>query len=52
MTKIILMERKWKKAKVLSEQALQIAEKREAEGKGVRERYPTECRVPEYSKER
>ena len=50
--KTIPMEKKCKKAKWLSGEALQIAEKREAEGKGVRERYPTECRVPEYSKER
>ena len=38
------------------EEVLQIAEeRREAKGKGERERYtqhPTECRVPENSKER
>ena len=40
MTKTILMERKWKKAKGLSEEALQTAEKtRETKGKGERERY-------------
>ena len=50
--KTIPKKKKCKKAKWLSEEALQIAEKREAEGKGVRERYPTECRVPENSKER
>ena len=33
------MEKKWKKAKWLSEEALQIAEKREAKGKGEKERY-------------
>ena len=34
------MERKWKKAKGLSEQALQMAKKtRETKGKGERERY-------------
>ena len=38
--KIIPMEKKWKKAKWLSEEALQIAEKRrEAKGKGEKERY-------------
>ena len=32
---------------MLSEEALQIAEKREAEGKGEKERYThPECRVP------
>ena len=40
------------KAKWLSEEALQIAEKREAKGKGEKKRYPSECRVPENSKER
>ena len=53
MTKTILKKKKFKKAKLLSEEALQIAEKRrEAKGKGERERYPTECRVPENSKKR
>ena len=38
--KIIPMEKKCKKAKWLSEEALQIAEKRrEAKGKGKKERY-------------
>ena len=38
--KIIPKEKKWKKAKWLSEEALQIAEKRrEAKGKGEKERY-------------
>ena len=50
--KTVPKKEKCRKAKWLSEEALQIAEKREAEGKGVRERYPTECRVPENSKER
>ena len=37
----------------MSEEALQIAEeRRDAKGKGERERYPTECRVPENNKER
>ena len=40
VTKAILMKRKWKKAKGLSEDALQMAEKtRETKGKGERERY-------------
>ena len=40
MTKTILKKKKCKKAKLLSEEALQIAEKRrEAKGKGERERY-------------
>ena len=43
-----------KKAKWLSEEALQIAEKRrEAKGKGEKERYTyLNCRVPKNSKER
>ena len=47
--KTIPIEKKWKKAKWLSEEALQIAVKRrEAKGKI----YPFECRVPKNSKER
>jgi len=46
------MEKKCKKAKWLSEEALQIAE----EGRGERQRigtiYPFECRVSKNSKER
>ena len=46
--KTISMEKKCKKAKWLSEEALQIAvERREAKGKG--EIYPSECRVPKNS---
>ena len=46
-------KKKYTKAKWLSEEALQIAEKRkEAKGKGEKERYPSECRVPKNSKER
>ena len=43
-----------KKAKWMSEEALQIAEKRrETKGKGEKERYtPFECRAPKNSKER
>ena len=51
MTKTIPKKKKRKKAKWLSEKALQIAEdRRDAKGKG--KIYPTECRVPENSKER
>ena len=32
-------KKKWKKAKWLSEEALQIVDKREAKGKGEKERY-------------
>ena len=46
-------KKKCKKAKWLSEEALQIAEKRgEVKSKEERERYPFECRVPKNSKER
>ena len=45
-----------RKATWLSEEALQIAEKRrKVKGKGEKERYtqyPSECRVPKNSKER
>ena len=51
--KIIPKKKKCKKAKWLSEEALQIAAKRrEAKSKGEKERYPFECRVPKNSKER
>ena len=50
--KTIPMKKKCKKAKWLSKEALQIAEKREAKGKAETERYPFECRVPKNSKER
>ena len=39
VSKIIPKKKKCKKAKWLSEEALQIAEKREAKGKGEKERY-------------
>ena len=46
-------KKKWKKAKWLSEETLQIAKKRrEAKGKGNGKIYPFECRVPKNSKER
>ena len=51
--KTIPKRKKCKKAKWLSEGALQIAEKRrDVRGKGEKEIYPSECRVPENSKER
>ena len=52
--KTIPMEKKCKKGKWLSEEALQIAvRRREAKSKGEKERlYPFECRVPKNSKER
>ena len=52
--KIIPKKKKCKKAKWLSEEALQIAVKRrEAKSKGEKEIiYPFECRVPKNSKER
>ena len=47
-------EKEMQKAEWLSEEALQIAEKRrEAKGKGEKGKiYPFECRVPKNSKER
>ena len=51
VTKIIPKEKKFKKSKWLSEEALQLAEERR-KGKGEMEICPTECRVPENSKER
>ena len=51
--KIMLMEKKCKKAKWRSGEALQIAVKRrEAKSKGVKERYKHECRFPKNSKKR
>ena len=45
-------KKKCKKAKLLSDEALQIAEKRrEVKNKGEK-LYPFECRVPKNSKER
>ena len=45
-------DKEMQKEKQLSEEALQIAEKRR-EAKGKREKiYPSECRVPKNSKER
>ena len=51
--KTIPMEKKCKKAKWLSEEAIQIAMKRrEVKSKGEKKIYPFECRVPKISKER
>ena len=53
VTKAIPKKKKCKKAKWLSEEALQIAEKRrEVKVKGEGKIYPSECRVTENSKER
>ena len=52
--KTIPKKKKCKKAKWLSQEALEISVKRrEGKGKGEKERlYPSECRVPKNSKER
>ena len=53
VVKTIPKKKKYKKAKWLSEETLQIAEKRrEAKGKGKGKIYPSECRDPKNSKER
>ena len=53
MIKTIPKKKKSKKAKWLSEEALQIVEKRrEAKGKGLGKIYPSECSVPKNSKGR
>ena len=53
VTKIIPQKMKCKKAKWLSEKALQIAEKRrEAKGKGEKERYTCPKAVPKNSMEK
>ena len=45
-------EKEIQKGKMFCEEALQIAEKREVKGKGKKEIYASECRVPKNSKER
>ena len=51
--KTIPMEKKCKKAKWLSGEALQIAVKRrEAKSRGETKTYASECRVPKNSEER
>ena len=52
VTKTIPKKKKCKKAKWLSEEALQIAEKRSEKQRIKGKIDPTECRVPENSKER
>ena len=51
--KTIPKKKKCKKAKWLSEEALQIAEKKKSERQRRKGKiYPSECRVPKNSKER
>ena len=50
--KTIPNEKKYKKAKWLSEAALQIAEKRSEKQRRKGKIHPFECRVPKKSKER
>ena len=50
--KTIPKKKKCKKAKWLSEKALQIAEKRSETQRRKENIYPSECRVPKNSKER
>ena len=50
--KTIPKKKKCKKAKWLSEEALQIAEKRSERQRRKRKTHPFECRVPKNSKER
>ena len=50
--KIIPKKKKCKKAKWLSEEASQIAEKRSERQRRKGKIYPSECRIPKNSKER
>ena len=50
--KTIPMEKKCKKEKWLSEEALQIAEKRSERQRRKGKIYPSECRVPKNNKKR
>ena len=50
--KTIPKKKKCKKAKWLSEEALQIAENRSTKQRRKGKIYPSECRVPKNSKER
>ena len=52
MIKTIPKKKKCKTAKLLSEEALQIAEKRSERQRRNGKIYPSECRVPKNSKER
>ena len=49
--KTIPMEKKCKKAKRLSEEALQIAQKRSKRQRRKEKIYPSECSVPKNSKD-
>ena len=50
--KTIQKKKKSKEARWLSEEAFQIAEKREVKGKEKGKIYPSECRIPKNAKER
>ena len=50
--KTIVKKKKCKKAKGLSKESLQIAEKRNQRERREGKIYPSECRVPKTSKER
>ena len=52
VSKTIPKKKKCKKAKWLSEEALQIAEKRSKRQRRKGKIYPSECRVPKKGKER
>ena len=52
VTKTIPKKKKHKKAKWLSEEALQITEKRSERQRRKGKIYPSECRVPKNSKQR
>ena len=52
VTKITLQKKKCRKAKWLSEEALQIAVKRRERQTRKGKIYPVKCRVPKNSKER
>ena len=53
MIKTITKKKKCRKAKLWSEEALQLSEKRKGvKAKEKRKIYPFECRVPKNSKER
>ena len=52
VTKTIPKKKKRKKAKRLSEEALQITEKRSERQRRKGKIYPSECRVPKNSKQR
>ena len=52
VSKTIPKKKKYKKAKWLSEEALQIAEKRSERQRRKGKIYPFECRIPKNSKGR